>query len=75
MKIIEERRVSVIRGLGDAVAIVAEPIAAVSDRVLKTHLVGCGGCKRRRQTLNRLVPFGPKQPAANQSKTVDAKEN
>jgi hypothetical protein len=46
-----------VRGLGDAVAVVAEPIARVSDRLLGTHLVGCGGCKKRREALNRAVPF------------------
>lgn len=44
------------RGLGDAVALVAEPIARLSDAVLGTKLVGCGGCAQRRAALNALVP-------------------
>lgn len=44
------------RGLGDAVALVAEPIARLSDAVLGTKLVGCGGCAQRRAKLNALVP-------------------
>jgi len=41
-------------GLGDAVAVVAEPIARLSDAVLGTKLVGCGGCAQRRAALNRI---------------------
>lgn len=43
-------------GLGDAVAVVAEPIARALDATIGTKLVGCGGCARRRDALNRLVP-------------------
>lgn len=43
-------------GLGDAVALVAEPIARLSDAVLGTKLVGCGGCAQRRAALNAIVP-------------------
>jgi hypothetical protein len=43
-------------GLGDAVATVAEPIARLSDALLGTSLVGCGGCAQRRAALNALVP-------------------
>lgn len=46
-----------MRGLGDAVARLAEPIARELDRRLGTHIVGCGGCKKRREALNRAVPF------------------
>ena len=46
-----------LKGLGDVVALAAEPIAAVSDRVLKTRLKGCGGCRARRAMLNKLMPF------------------
>lgn len=51
-------------GLGDAVAAVAEPIAALSDKFLGTHIVGCGSCSERRAALNRLVPdvTGSKPP-------------
>ena len=44
------------RGLGDLVAIFAEPIARASDAVLGTHLVGCNSCAERRAALNRLIP-------------------
>lgn len=44
------------RGLGDLVALFAEPIARASDAVLGTHLVGCGSCAERRAALNKLVP-------------------
>lgn len=39
-------------GLGDAVAAVAEPIAAASDAVLKTKLKGCIPCGQRKEALN-----------------------
>lgn len=44
------------RGLGDVVALFAEPIARASDAVLGTHLVGCNACAERRAALNRLIP-------------------
>ncbi len=44
------------RGLGDVVALFAEPIARASDAVLGTHLVGCNACAERRAALNKLVP-------------------
>jgi hypothetical protein len=44
------------RGLGDLVALIAEPIARASDAVLGTHLVGCNSCAERRAALNNLVP-------------------
>lgn len=42
------------RGLGDAVAVVAQPIARAVDAVLGTDLENCGGCRRRRAALNAL---------------------
>lgn len=47
-----------MRGLGDAVAKVAQPIAGAIDAVAGTHLKGCGGCKKRQEKLNKLIPFG-----------------
>jgi hypothetical protein len=44
-----------ILGLGDAVALVAQPIARVIDRVAGTNIQNCGGCKQRQEMLNRLV--------------------
>lgn len=49
-----------IRGLGDAVA-------------HATKLIGikpCGGCQRRRELLNRLVPFGGQESPAGASEAV-----
>lgn len=44
------------RGLGDAVHAVAQPIARALDAVLGTKIQECGGCKARREALNRLMP-------------------
>jgi hypothetical protein len=46
-----------IRGLGDLVAKVAQPIAHVIDQVTGTHIAGCRGCKQRQNKLNQLLPF------------------
>lgn len=43
-------------GLGDAVAMVAQPIAKAIDAVAGTNIQGCGGCKKRQEALNNLVP-------------------
>ena len=43
-------------GLGDAVALVAQPIAKAIDAVAGTNLKECGGCAKRRAALNAL-PF------------------
>lgn len=44
------------KGLGDMVHAVAQPIARVIDKVFKTNIQGCGGCKKRRSRLNSLSP-------------------
>lgn len=48
------------RGLGDRVAGAIQAGAALVDSVAGTNLVGtakrCGGCGKRKRTLNRLVP-------------------
>lgn len=44
------------RGLGDLVAVFAEPIARISDAALGTKLTGCGACSKRREALNAIVP-------------------
>lgn len=46
-----------IRGLGDVVALVAQPVAKVIDRVAGTSIQSCQGCAARRQALNNAVPF------------------
>jgi hypothetical protein len=43
-----------IRGLGDLVAKVAQPIAGMIDSVAGTNLKNCGGCKGRREALNKI---------------------
>ena len=45
-----------ITGLGDAVAIVAQPIARAVDKLAGTDIEHCQGCAKRRATLNRIVP-------------------
>jgi hypothetical protein len=41
-----------LRGMGDVVAVVAQPIARV------VGLENCGGCKKRQADWNREMPFG-----------------
>ncbi len=38
--------------LGDAIAIIAEPIATGVDAVFGTQIKGCGGCNKMKQNLN-----------------------
>lgn len=45
-----------VMGLGDAVAVIAQPVAKIVDRLTGSKLVGCGGCARRRAALNQMVP-------------------
>ena len=45
------------RGLGDVVHAVAAPVARVIDAVAGTHIQGCAGCGRRRDTWNRKFPL------------------
>ncbi len=47
-----------LAGLGDAVALIAKPIARAIDRVAGTKLEGCKPCAKRQAKLNSLVPFG-----------------
>lgn len=46
-----------VRGAGDLVAIPAQAIARTIDKVFHTNVAGCGGCQRRRDALNKLIPF------------------
>lgn len=47
-----------MRGLGDMVHKIAQPIAQVIDKVVGTHISqGCGGCRKRQEALNKAVPF------------------
>lgn len=49
-------------GLGDAVAAIANPIARAMDATLGTKIEGCGGCARRREALNQILPNLGKSP-------------
>ena len=40
--------------LGNAVAVVAQPVAAALDYLLKSDLKNCGGCAKRKDRLNEL---------------------
>lgn len=46
-----------MRGLGDVVAKVAQPVATLLDATMGTNLKGCGGCKKRQEVLNKVVSF------------------
>jgi hypothetical protein len=46
-----------LRGLGDVVAMVAQPIARAIDSVAGTNIKECGGCAKRREKLNLLLPL------------------
>ena len=41
--------------LGDAFAVVAQPIAKGIDMIFGSNVQGCGGCEERREKLNKLV--------------------
>ncbi len=43
-------------GLGDLVAKVAQPIAKGIDSIAGTDIQNCGGCKKRQEALNNLIP-------------------
>lgn len=49
----------VITGLGDLVAMVAQPIARLIDRATggRTQVATCGGCKGRQAALNKAFPM------------------
>lgn len=47
------------RGLGDAVARVAKPIARAVDAMAGTRLAGCRGCGRRQDDWNKAFPSKP----------------
>lgn len=48
---------SSVKGLGDLIAKVANPIAKTLDQTLGTQITGCSGCAKRQAALNRLFPF------------------
>jgi hypothetical protein len=55
--IIKGRTASRLTGLGDMVAAIAQPIARAIDRVAGTKIRNCGGCKKRREALNKMFPL------------------
>lgn len=61
-------RMARLKGLGDAVALVAQPIARAIDSVAGTKVAQCGGCKKRQAMLNKLVTFnGSDRPSTTDS--------
>lgn len=46
-----------ITGIGDVVHKIAQPIAKSIDRLAGTNIQGCGGCQKRRETLNKAFPL------------------
>jgi hypothetical protein len=49
-----------LRGLGDVVALVAQPVARVIDRFAGTGIEHCGGCAKRRAALNATFSLSTK---------------
>lgn len=45
------------RGLGDVVAIVAQPTAAMIDALIGTDLKNCPACTERQEDLNNKFPI------------------
>jgi hypothetical protein len=43
-------------GLGDRVERIAQPIAKIIDKVAGTDIQECGGCKKRKEWLNKNFP-------------------
>jgi len=46
-----------INGIGDVVHKIAQPIAKSIDMVAGTKIQQCGGCKKRREALNKAFPL------------------
>ena len=46
-----------ITGIGDVVHRIAQPIAKSIDMVAGTKIQQCGGCKKRREALNKAFPL------------------
>ena len=45
------------RGLGDVVELVAQPVAKAIDKIVRTNIQNCGGCKKRKEFLNKKFPL------------------
>ena len=50
-----------VSGLGDAVKVVAQPIAKAIDVVIGTDVQNCSACEKRRQYLNEKFPINAKK--------------
>lgn len=46
-----------VRGMGDVVHMVLNPIAGFIDNLAGTNLQGCGGCAQRQADLNKAMPL------------------
>lgn len=46
-----------MKGAGDLVAKLAQPIAKRLDKIFKTNIAGCGNCKKRQEKLNSIIPI------------------
>jgi len=51
------KEASKLKGAGDVVKLVAQPIAKIIDSVAGTNLQSCGGCEQRRQSFNKKFPL------------------
>ena len=64
--------------LGDAVHVVAQPVAKAIDMVFRTSLQTCAACAERRERLNNLFVFGAKilvAPTSLSSDPVASEQN
>ena len=43
--------------LGDKIERIAKPIAQAIDKVARTKIAGCGGCKKMKERLNAGMPI------------------
>jgi len=50
-------RIAKVQGVGDLIHKVANPVAKAIDFVAGTNVQGCGGCAKRRENLNKMMPF------------------
>lgn len=46
-----------ITGVGDLIAVVAQPVARMSDTILHTNLKECIPCKTKQKSFNQKFPI------------------
>lgn len=51
-----------INGIGDIIHKITSPFAIAIDGTLGTNIQNCGGCKKRREALNKLFPINNPNP-------------